>query len=150
MPAGLIFYHFSSKEDLLYAVLERNHLGAAMQTLLPTELNGADANEVLQIALEGLLSWIEEHRAWARLFFQELTSDREGANRLRAQRRGALNLLAVWLGQHLVQEGKSFRQAELASHLIGGSLMVAALVDRPTKEKGVCCFCSSATTERGL
>ena len=37
--------------------------------------------------------------------------------------------------RHLVQEGKPFLQAELASHLIGGSLVVAALVDRPTRKR---------------
>ena len=135
VPAGLIFYHFSSKEHLLNAVLERNHLPTVMQAIFTAPCENADSEVFLQTALEDLLSWIEKHRSWARLFFQELTSDRPGADRLRAQRKDALRHLATWLERHLRSDGRRFKQASLAAHLLGGSLMVAALVDRPTRKK---------------
>lgn len=135
VPAGLIFYHFSSKEDLLNAVLERNHLPTVMEALFRRPTEDSDPEAMLQAALENLLSWVEEHRAWARLFFQELTSDRDGADRVRGQRKVALKHLASWLERHLTSEGRHFKEAALAAHLLGGSLMVAALVDRPAHKK---------------
>jgi AcrR family transcriptional regulator len=135
VPAGLLFYYFPTKVALLTAVLERNNLAISLRKALREPSKDESGKEVLLEALTSMLVFIEKNDRWAVLFFRELLADRGGSEAIRQQRIDGLKFLAGWLERNIGDPEKKFNHSSVAAHILGASLMVAALVDRPKNKK---------------
>jgi AcrR family transcriptional regulator len=150
VPVGLLFYYFPSKATLLAAVLERNNLALSLRRALREPGEAETGQQVLLEALTSLLVFIEKNHRWAALFFRELLADREGSDVIRLQRIEGLKFFASWLDRNLGGSNHKFNHSAVAAHILGASLMVAALVDRPKNKKAFAANLISLMMHGGL
>ena len=150
VPAGLLFYYFPTKAALLAAVMERNNLAIALRTALREPSEGESAEQVLLEALTSMLFFIEKNHRWAVLFFREILADRDDSEGLRLQRIQGLKLFADWLERNIGNPKRKFKHSIVAAHILGASLMVAALVDRPKDKRAYASSLMSLLLHGGL
>jgi AcrR family transcriptional regulator len=150
VPAGLLFYYFPTKAVLLAAVMERNNLAVSLHKALREPSEGESAEQVLLEALTSMLIFIEKNHCWAVLFFRELLADRDGSEALRLQRIQGLKFFADWLKRNIGNPKNKFNHASVAAHILGASLMVAALVDRPKDKRAYASSLMSLMLHGGL
>jgi AcrR family transcriptional regulator len=150
VPVGLLFYYFPTKVALLAAVLERNDLAISLRKALREPGKGELGKQVLLEALTSMLVFIEKNDRWAVLFFRELLADRAGSEAIRQQRIEGLKFFAGWLERNIGTSKKKFKYASVAAHILGASLMVAALVDRPKDKKAYASSLMSLMMHGGL
>ncbi len=150
VPVGLLFYYFPTKIALLAAVMERNNLAVALREALRKPMAGESAEQVLIEALTSLLNFIEENDRWAILFFRELLADRDISEVARLQRIEGLKFFANWLEKNLGNPKKRFNHTIVAAHILGASLMVAAVVDRPKNKRAYAASLISLIMHGGL
>jgi hypothetical protein len=97
-----------------------------------------------------MLVFIEKNDRWAVLFFRELLADRAGSEAIRQQRIEGLKFFAGWLERNIGASKKKFQHASVAAHILGASLMVAALVDRPKDKNAYASSLMSLMMHGGL
>lgn len=134
VPAGLLFYYFSSKEHLLEEILEGDTWYDAFRSLLETLPDGPALERFSALAI-GMLQWMEHNRERALVFFQEMTSHRSCAADLRQIRQHLVQDLAALIEDEI--ERGTFREANASAlaHVLTSGLLVAGIVDQPAQPK---------------
>jgi len=150
VPVGLLFYYFPTKVALLTAVLQRNDLALSLRKALREPSESESGEQVLLEALTSMLVFIEKNDHWAVLFFRELLADRDGSEAVRLQRIDGLKFFASWLEKNIGESKRKFNHSSVAAHILGASLMVAALVDRPKNKKAYAASLMSLMMHGGL
>ncbi len=128
VPAGLIFYHYGTKESLLDAIFEGGNFADAVAdaTASGARLEG---EESLAAISRQLSQWLVENHEHARLFVKEITSHRATAERLRQIRQEAVRCLAAHLESKSAAGQLPRLDFPMASHMFISSILLAALAD---------------------
>lgn len=134
VPAGLLFYYFSSKEHLLEEILKGDTWYDAFRSLLAT-LPDAPVLERFSALATGMLQWMERHRERALVFFQEMTSHRKCAADLRQVRQQLVQHLAALIEEEIKRGRLRGANASTLAHVLTSDLLVAGIVDQPARPK---------------
>ncbi len=134
VPSGLLFYYFSSKEQLLEVILSEDNWYDAFRRLSETLPDGPVLERFTALAL-GMLQWMERNRERSLLFFQEMTSHRRCAATLRRTRQQLMHDLAALLEVEMKRGTLHGSNATMLSHVLTAGILVAAIVDQPNQQK---------------
>jgi AcrR family transcriptional regulator len=134
VPSGLLFYYFSSKEQLLEEILRGESWHDAFRLLLES-LPDAPVLERFSALAAGMLQWMERNRERAMVFFQEMTSHRKCAADLRQVRQQLVRHFASLIEAEIERGTLREANASTIAHVLTSDLLVAGIVDKPAHPK---------------
>ncbi len=130
VPNGLIFYHFSTKEELLDTLVQERSVLNDLAPLLES-IQRDDPRTMLEAIGRDFYTLLLKHREMVQLLLREMHSERQIARRFREMRETGIGMVAGLLDGH-VKNGQLEPVDTLAlARLFMSGVVLTAIADRP-------------------